>query len=69
MSAGTLGRRVEFLLANAGLLLLTVACMSIFEYVTFQRTGIPATELPVRMTARLEIPRLGNRGRHYLDDG
>jgi sortase A len=59
MTAGTLGRRVEFLLANAGLLLLTVACMTIFEYVTFQRTGIPATELPVRMAARLEIPRLG----------
>jgi sortase A len=33
--------------------------MSIFEYVTFQRTGVPATDLPVRMAARLEIPRVG----------
>src|ERR1700741_2498170 len=59
MMTGTLGRRVEYLLANVGLLLLAVGGMSIFQYVSFQRTGSASADLPVHLTARLEIPRLG----------
>jgi sortase A len=59
MNTGTLGRRAEWLLYNAGLLLVAIAGMSLLRYVVFQSRGAADPGLPVHLAARLEIPRLG----------